>query len=233
VRLVRTAEREAKAERQKARYGTTYRASVHERMAEMRENMEILQARKMQHYNYKSFVEMVEQRVKFVYSTLKAPVLPAKTEWKATTSADAVKTKIVIEAKQAREKIPVEYRPTVKQEGLVKSYKTALANSASPVAIDNSTKPITAITRGENSKPPEKPFTVAATLPKDNNRSVWHKEVKLQIKSLDQVRSERTPIPIKEPMDSPKVWRVEANDKGKVILERMQADIRERKSRNL
>ena len=71
---------------------------------------------------------------------------------------------------------------------------------------------------------------MAATPPKDNDRSVWHKEVKLQIKSLDQARSERTPIPIKEPMDSPKVWRVEANDKGKVILERMQADIRERRA---
>lgn len=31
-------------------------------------------------------------------------------------------------------------------------------------------------------------------------------------------------------MDSPKVWKVEANEKGKIILERMQADIRERKA---
>lgn len=51
-----------------------------------------------------------------------------------------------------------------------------------------------------------------------------------EIKSLDQVRLERTHIPIKEPMDSPKFWKVEANDKGKIILERMQADIRERKA---
>ena len=230
AQTLRTAERARQSERQRARYGTIYRASVYERMAEMRENIEILQTRKTQYYNYKSFVQMVEQRVKLVQSTLKSPALPIKTEWKATTSAEAAKTKIVIEAKQAREKIPVEYRPTLKQEGLVKSFKTALANSASPVAISNSTKPTTAIIKGQDSKRPDKPFTVATTPLKDNDRSVWHKEAKLQIKSLDQMRSERTPIPIKEPMDSPKVWKVEANDKGKVILERMQADIRERKA---
>ena len=231
VQILRTAEREAKAERQRARYGTTYRAHISERMAEMRENMEILQTRKTQHYNYKSFVEMVEQRVKLVQSTLKSPVLPARTEWKATTSTAESKAKIITEAIQARAKVPIEYRPTLKQEPLAKNFKAALANSASPVAINNSTKPTTAIIKGDESKKPVKTFTVAAMPTRDNNdRSVWHRDVKLKIKSLDQVRSERTPIPIKEPIDSPKVWRVEANERGRVILDRMQADIRERKA---
>lgn len=231
VRLVRTAEREAKAERQRARYGTTYRASIRERMTEMRENMEILQARKTQYYNYKSFVEMVEQRVKLVYSTLKAPTLPARTEWK-TAVPQAIRAKIVTEAVQKREKVPIEYRPTLKQEPLTKNYKVALSSSASPLAITHSTKPIQAILKGEDFKRPEKYFTIAANAPlKDNAaRTVWHKEVRIQIKSLEQTRAERAPIITSAAMDSPKVWLVEANEKGKIILERMQADIRERKT---
>lgn len=51
-----------------------------------------------------------------------------------------------------------------------------------------------------------------------------------KIQSLDRARSERTPIIIQAPMDSPKVWLVEANERGRVILDRMQTDIRERKA---
>lgn len=52
----------------------------------------------------------------------------------------------------------------------------------------------------------------------------------VRIKSLDALRATRTPIVINEPIDSPKVWKIEANEKGKIILERMQADIWERKA---
>lgn len=226
------AEREAKAERQRARYGRTYRAHISERMAEMRESLELLQARKTQYYNYKSFVELVEKRVDFVSSSLKSPALPVKTEWKATTSPQAIKTKSVTEAIQKREKIPIEFKPTLKSEPLTKNFKSALANSASPLAITNSTKPTKQILKGEDSKRFDKSFTAATTAPlKDNAaRAVWHKEVTVHIKSLDSIRTTRTPIIIQEPMDSPKVWKVEANERGKVILERMQADIRERKA---
>ncbi|PZQ45331.1 MAG: hypothetical protein DI551_07675 [Micavibrio aeruginosavorus] len=232
VSLVRRADRARQAERQRARYGKIYRASIRERMTEMRENMEILQARKTQYYNYKQFVEMVEQRVKLVYSTLKAPALPARTEWKATTTPQNIKAKIVTEAIKKREKIPIEYRPTLKQELLAKNFKTALASSTSTVAISHPTKPIDTVTKGEHHKRREKFFTAATTTPlKDNAaRTVWHKEVTIQIRSLEQARAERTPIKSQEPMDSAKVWKVEANEKGKVILERMQADIRERKA---
>lgn len=229
-RTFTAAEREAKAERQRARYGRTYRASIQERMTEMRENIQILETKQKQHNKYAAFVHLIERRVELIRPELKPAPLPARTEWKATTSQQTTKVKIVREAIQVREKIPVEYRPTVKQVPLVKSFKAALADNGSPVAINNSTNPTMAIVRGEDSKRPEKPFTVAATPPKDNSRSVWHKEVKLQIKSLDQVRSDRTPIPIKEPMDSPTVWKVEANERGRAILDRMQADIRERKA---
>ncbi len=94
-RTLSVAERETKAERQRARYGKTYRASVHTRMAEMRENMEILQSRKTQYQNYRSFVEMVERRVELVRSSLKAPALPVKIEWKVTVNPEAIKAKIV------------------------------------------------------------------------------------------------------------------------------------------
>jgi hypothetical protein len=231
-RLISVAEREAKAERQSARYGTTYRASVRERMAEMRENMEILQTRKTQYSNYKKFVEMVEHRVKLVQSSLKAPALPARTEWKATSTPQNIKAKIINEAIQKREKVPIEYRPTLKQEPLVKNFKVVLGSSVSAVAINNSINPVKVVLKVQDSKRPEKSFTVAATAPAKDNaaRAVWHKEVTVQIKSLEQLRAERTPIKAQEPMDSPKVWKVEANDKGKIILERMQADIRERKA---
>jgi hypothetical protein len=232
VRLMRTAEREAKAERQRARYGTTYRAHISERMTEMRQNIEILQTRKMQYYNYKSFVELVEGRAKLVYSTLKTPALPARTEWKSTASPQALKTKNVNEAVQKREKIPIEYKPTFKSEPLVKNFKAALSTSVSPLAITQSTKPIQAMLKGEDFKRPEKSFTAAATAPpKDNSaRAVWHKEVTIKIQSLDKIRSDRAAIIIKEPMDSQKVWLVEANQRGRAILDRMQADIREQKA---
>ncbi len=229
---LRAADRARQAERQRARYGTTYRASVRERMNEMRENMEILQTRKTQYQNYKSFVEMVEQRVKLVHSTLKAPALPARSEWTATTTPQTLRAKIVTEAIQKRDKVPIEYRPTLKQEPLIKNFKATLSASVSPLAITHSTKPIQEIIRGEAIKRPEKAFTAATTTPQKDNaaRAVWHKDVTVQIRSLEQVRVERAPIKIQEPMDSPKIWKVEANDKGKAILVRMQADIRERKA---
>ncbi len=229
---LRAAEREVQAERQRARYGTIYRASLKERMAEMRKNMEILQTRKTQYYNYKAFVQMVEQRVNLVHSALKAPALPVRTEWKATTTPQTIKAKIVTEAIQKREKVPIEYRPTLKQEPLTKNFKATLSVSVSALAITHSTKPIQAILKGEDFRRPEKSFTAAATAPAKDNaaRAVWYKEVKAQIKSLEQVRVERAPIKIQEPMDSPKVWRVEANERGRVILNRMQADVRERKA---
>ncbi len=232
AQLLRAAERDTKAERQRARYGKTYRASIHERMADMRENMETLRTRKTQYQNYKSFVDMVENQVKLVHSTLKAPTLPARTEWKATTTPESIKTKIVIEALQKREKIPIEYKPTLKSEVLVKNFKAVLASRISPLAITNSTKPAKEILKGEDSKKLDKSFTAATTAPlKDNAaRAVWHKEVTVQIKSLEQTRAERAPIITREPMDSPKVWLVEANQRGRAILDRMQADIRERKA---
>lgn len=232
VRTHRTAERDTKAERQRARYGKTYRASIQERMAEMRENIETLQTRKAQYQKYKAFVELVERRVDFVRPTLKEPALPVKTEWKMTASPQAIKAKIATEAVQLREKIPIECRPSIKLEPLTKNFKVALSTSISPLAITHSAKPIQITLKGEDFKGPKNSFTVAVnTAPKDNSaRTVWHKEVTVQIKSLDTIRTTRTPIKIQEPMDSPKVWRVEANEKGKIILERMQADIRERKA---
>ena len=107
-----------------------------------------------------------------------------------------------------------------------------LSLSVSPLAITHSTKPIQAILKGDDFRKPEKSFAAAATTPAKDNaaRAVWHKEVTIKIQSLDQTRAERAPITVKEPMDSSKVWKVEANEKGKIILERMQADIRERKA---
>lgn len=232
VRTYRTAERDTKAERQRARYGKTYRASIQERMAEMRENIEILQTRKVQYQKYKAFVELVERRVDFVRSTLKEPALPVKTEWKMTVSLLAIKAKTFKEAIQLRENIPIEYRPTLKQAPLTKNFKAALSTSVPPLAITPSGKASQAILRGEDFKRPQRSFTAASNTPlKDNAaRPVWHKEVAVKIKSLDAIRATRAPTLIQEPMDSPKVWKIEVSDSAKTILIRIQADIRKRKS---
>lgn len=118
--------------------------------------------------------------------------MPIKTEWRATT-AQEIKTKIVAEAIQKREKIPIEYRPIFKQESLQKNFKMALGNSISPLVITTSTRPVKEILKGEDSKRIEKSFTAAiAAPPKDNSaRAVWHKEVTIKIQSLDQIRAGR------------------------------------------
>lgn len=232
ARTLRAAERDTKAERQKARYGKTYRASVHERMGEMRENMGILQTKKTQYHNYKSFVDMVERHVEVVRPSLKIPALPVRTEWKETTSTAELKAKIVLEAAIKREKVPIEHKPTIKHEPLTKNFKAALTSSPSTLSIGNPAMPIKEVLKGDGPKRPEKPFTAAATAHATDNadRSVWHKEVTVKIKSLDQIRAERAPIILTEPMDSPKVWKVEASEQSRIILQRMQADIGERKA---
>ena len=188
VRNLSAAEREAKAERQRARYGRTYRAHISERMTEMRENIQILETKQKQHQGYKAFVELIERRVEAVRGDLKPPALPIKTEWKITT-AQAVHLKTIAEAKQVREKIPIEYKPTLKQVALTKTFVTVLKASASPVAITHTVLPIKELpVKAMIPRPEEVRSKVREAL---ESRKVW--EVKLNEKGsaiMDKIHAE-------------------------------------------
>ncbi len=201
ARSLSAAEREAKAERQRARYGRTYRAHISERMAEMRENIQILETKQKQFQKYTAFVELIERRVDVIRPTLKNPALPIKTEWRITT-VEAVQSKIIVESKQARERIPIEYMPTIKQEALTKSFTNVLKATTSPLAV------------------------FIATAPRTEKVIVQRTPTEFKNTPIKEAIIPKQPVE----RDKPLIWRVEVNERGKEILLRWRDDIIERKA---
>ncbi len=202
-RAFSAADRARQAERQQARYSRTYRASIKERIVEMRENIQVLETKQKQFQRYKAFVELIERRVEVVRSDLKPPALPIKTEWKITT-AQFVSAKILLEATQARDKVPIEYRPTIKHESLSKSFTNVLKATTSPLAVSVATAP-----RSEKS--------FGAPPPREVKKN-----------PIQENTNQKTSLGIEK--DKPPVWRVETSERGKEILTRWREDITERKA---
>ena len=59
-----TEEKQAKIERQKARYGRIYRASIHERMQEMEENINQLEQKQAEYKKFESFIDKIEDEIR-------------------------------------------------------------------------------------------------------------------------------------------------------------------------
>lgn len=59
-----TQEKQAKAERQKSRYGRIYRTSIHERMREMEENLNQLQQKQTDYKKFKGFIDKIEDEIR-------------------------------------------------------------------------------------------------------------------------------------------------------------------------
>lgn len=102
-------EKQARAERQKTRYGRTYRAGLHEQIREMKHNLEILKTKSQEYTRYKGFVEKIERELDKQPSKVFEAQQNPKTD--KHTSNQESSLKLALKASVAREQIPAEYRP--------------------------------------------------------------------------------------------------------------------------
>ena len=96
-------------ERQKTRYGRTYRAGLHEQIREMKQNLEILKTKSQEYTRYKGFVEKIERELDKQPSKVFEAQQNPKTE--KHTSNQESSLKLALKASVARDQIPAEYRP--------------------------------------------------------------------------------------------------------------------------
>lgn len=127
-------ERAERRGRQIARYGRTYRQSIHSQIREMRDKIDTLQTRETDYKKYRSFVSMIESEVvklkssvANVLNTPQRPDVRSSTEtMKPATTGNAEQTKPSSKATdkppEAKSQVPDEYKPSAQTERLQKSF---------------------------------------------------------------------------------------------------------------
>ena len=102
-------EKQVRAERQKTRYGRSYRAGLHEQIRDMKQNLEILKNKQQEYTRYKGFVEKIEREL----DKQPSKVFDAQQNQKIethTTNQESI-LKLALKANIVREQIPRAYRP--------------------------------------------------------------------------------------------------------------------------
>ncbi len=120
-------EKAERHERQIARYGKTYRESIHSQIAEMKDRIETLQSRGIEYNKYRSFVTMIETEVMKLRVSqtfaLNTPQKPDTSSPLVTSTAKAPEqtkppTKGDGQVQEAKGKVPEEHKPSFKTEKL-------------------------------------------------------------------------------------------------------------------
>ncbi|PZP54834.1 MAG: hypothetical protein DI586_08675 [Micavibrio aeruginosavorus] len=208
-------ERIVRAERQQARYGKAYRVGIHEQIREMRENIQTLKTKETEYKKYDAFVSLIERRIEQVKAEKGfLPPLPIKPEWtQKVVTKQAVNSKIGLEAKQIKEKMPIESRFSDKQERLAPVFKSTGAK-----------------TQAETVVKPEKSFTKAVS-PIKAGTEAGRDQSKALIKetSSDKINFKETPE-VKSAVNT-KDWKITANEKMRPFMDKIQKEIQEAKAK--
>ena len=111
------AEKQARAQRQKAHYGRSYRQGLHSRIKEMKQNISLLKSKQEEYQRYKGFVEKIESAMH------DHPSIPSPSQAPKVISNEESRFKLALKANLAREKIPENLRSNSGDKLKVKSKK--------------------------------------------------------------------------------------------------------------
>lgn len=218
-------EKTERHERQIARYGRTYRESIHSQIRDMKDKIETLQSRETEYKKYRSFVTMIETEVMKLRAsqahTLSAPQKPD------VSSITPVIPKLPEQAKpsskasekpaEAKAKVPDEHKPSPKTERLQESFGKAQGDKK-PTASPKSEKPVQAKsqTSTETKTDTQKPIeTKNSTDTKTPNPKNYKIEANAQTKQmLDKIQTELKAQKAQEATNKPAQPKTAGKDEG-------------------
>jgi len=164
-RALSESERTERHERQLARYGRTYRESIHSQIRDMKDKIETLQSRGIEYNKYRSFVTMIETEVMKLRATqtfaLNTPQKPDISNPLVTSTAKAPEqakppSKGDGQIQEAKGKVPEKHKPSPKTEKLQEVFGKA-QNEKQPTATTQ------ADTKQEKTKAPPDSKSQTAT----------------------------------------------------------------------
>ncbi len=207
-RALSESEKTERHERQIARYGRTYRESIHSQIRDMKDKIETLQSRETEYKKYRSFVTMIETEVMKLRAsqahTLNtpqkpdmgslAPVTPTKPTEQTKPSSKATEPPT-----EAKAKVPDEHKPSPKAEKLQETFSKAQSEKQPivPPAIE---------------KPLQSQSPIATETKTDAAKAV-------ETKSITGT-----------PPANPKGYKIEANAQTKQMLDKIQAELKSQKA---
>jgi len=208
------AEKAERHERQIARYGKTYRESIHSQIAEMKDRIETLQSRGIEYNKYRSFVTMIETEVMKVRAT---PIHAMNTPQKPDISSPLVTStaKAPEQAKppskgdgphqEAKGKILDEYKPSPKTEKLQEAFGKA-QKELQPTATNT------------------KPDKDAQAKPSPVNTAAYTDTKQETTKALPDSKPQTA-----TGQADPKDYKIEANPQTQKMLDKIQTELKHQK----
>lgn len=234
-----TEERATRAERQREHYGRTYRAGLHERIQEMRTNLDQLEQLKVSYTAYKGFVETIERQIAFTQPSItttkeKAEGLKARFKIEPAKIVTPVESrlKLTLKADMLREITPPQYKPKdpiISRTEPTPTLKTELNRTAAPP------RPPINLTSNFREQ------IIPPTREQSPNIASYKQPIKLDIKELsrsieERVRASTTrPEPRIEPRTNPaerKIWFTPASEKTRPMQESIYREMREQRRAN-
>ncbi|HRK98439.1 MAG TPA: MobQ family relaxase [Alphaproteobacteria bacterium] len=200
-------EKAERHERQIARYGRTYRESIHSQIRDMKDKIETLQSRETEYKKYRSFVTMIETEVMKLRSsqahTLNtpqkpdmsgiSPIAPTKLPEQAKPTSKASE-----KPTEAKAKVPDEHKPSHQSERLQGTFGKVQS---------------------------EKQPTVPPTMEKPvQSKSPIATETK-----TDAAKSVKTKSTTSPQSPNPKDYKIEANAQTKQMLDKIQRELKAQK----
>ncbi|MBE2192493.1 MAG: MobA/MobL family protein [Alphaproteobacteria bacterium] len=225
-RALSESERTERHERQIARYGRTYRESIHSLIREMKDKIETLQSRETEYKKYRSFVTMIETEVMKLRAshahTLNtpqkpdlgglAPVIPTKTPEQVKPTAKPSEKPTGTQAK-----VPDEHKPSPKAERLQETFGKAQIEKQPP-AQTKAEKPVQAkATPSSDTKTdPAKPVETKTTTGMQTHNSKNYKiEANAQTKQmLDKIQTELKARKAQEAAQKPEMSKATEKEAG-------------------
>jgi hypothetical protein len=222
-RTLSESEKTERHERQLARYGRTYRESIHSQIRDMKDKIETLQSRETEYKKYRSFVTMIETEVMKLRAsqahTLNAPQKPDM-----GSMTPVIPTKIPEQTKPASKasekptgtqaKVPDEHKPSPKAERLQETFGKA-QNEKQPPKTD---KPVEAKatpssgTRTDTARPVETKTATGTQTPSTKDYKI---EANAQTKQmLDKIQTELKAQKAQEAANKPAQPKTTGKDEG-------------------
>ncbi len=204
-RALSESEKTERHERQIARYGRTYRESIHSQIRDMKDKIETLHSRETEYKKYRSFVTMIETEVMklraFQAHTLNTPqksdmgsitpVIPTKLPEQVKPTAKPSEKPTGTQAK-----VPDEHKPSPKSERLQETFSKAQTEKT----------------------PPKTDKTVQVKAPTSNDTKT------------DPARPVETKTTTGTQTPNPKDYKIEANAQTKQMLDKIQTELKTHKA---
>ena len=191
-------EKQARKERQIARYGRSYREGLHSQIKEMKRNISILEQKQTEFRRYKGFVDKISTEIKKLAPSIAAPFEKQAPPRQVTNTE--VNLKLCLKAEMMRSNIPKEYRVSAsKEDGKPITSQAAvdkvLQTKSEPIRVD-----LKAVTKkSEFTKvEPTKPVQKEVKEIKEVRENPVIKEEKAPLQKEQPVRKEPMPVKIKE-----------------------------------